>query len=162
MRKHFIGIMVAMLGTAALAACGSASAAPSPEDKAALVKEALEWALVEKNIPDYNLLTEGKDEIVLSLKNIDESMVPTLPSVNLIPLSPEEIQNKANAEGDFLYISFGEFEIDGNSASVPVQNTWAVSQDSRGHLSGGGCTLNFEKVDGAWKLSDKPRPCWIS
>jgi hypothetical protein len=84
-----------------------------------------------------------------------------LAGVNLIPLTPQEIQNKANQEGDFLHLSFGQLEVQDNRAAVGLNNSWAVAEDSTGYLSGGGCTLEFHKEAGQWVL-EPPRSCWIA
>jgi hypothetical protein len=107
------------------------------------------------------LLKDSKD-VVLSLENIDASLVPELAGVNLIPLTPQEIQKKANQEGDFLHLSFGQLEVQETTATVSLNNSWAVAEDSNtGYLSGGGCTLGFHKEAGQWVL-EPPRACWIA
>jgi hypothetical protein len=140
------------------AAGGSPNADES--DKAVIVRLSLEWALVGQNIPDYALL-EDQENIILSLENLDASLVPDLAGVNLTPLTPQEIQSKANREGDFPYLSFGQLEMQEITAAVSLNNSWAVAEDSTGYLSGGGCTLEFHKEAGQWVL-ELPRACWIA
>ena len=134
-------------------------------DTAQIVELALKWALVEQSIPDFGLL-DDQQNIILSLENIDAEMVPQLPGINFILLSPDEIQRKADADGDFLHLSFQQFlfvpGVSDSKAEVSINNSWAVGKDSRvGYLSGGGCTLEFHKKDGAWMLDDS-MACWIS
>ncbi len=74
-------------------------------DTAQIVELVLNWALVEQRIPDFGLL-DDQQNIILSLENIDAELVPQLPGINLILLSPEEIQRKADEDGDFLRLNF--------------------------------------------------------
>ena len=134
------------------------------EGRAEIVKLVLEWALVDKNIPDYALLPDS-GSIVLSLENIDADMVPQIPGVNLILLTPDEVQKKADEEGDLLFLSFQELKVGESKATVSINNTWAVSKESRearkGYLSGGGCALEYQKEGGEWVLGEQMM-CWIS
>jgi hypothetical protein len=50
-------------------------------------------------MPDCDLI-QDPENIVLSTANIDASLVRTLPGINLILLTREEIQNKADSEGE--------------------------------------------------------------
>lgn len=122
------------------------------EDKAQITKLILETALLEKvKIPDYKLLTEGKNSIILSTKNIRPNWLPLLPGVKLVIMKPQDIQRKANREGDFLYLSFTKFVIKGSCVAVSLDNTWAVGKHSgMGYLSGGGFTYEYHKISGKW------------
>jgi hypothetical protein len=140
----------------------AAGGSKNESDKAAIVRLSLEWALVDQNIPDYALLLKDSKNVVLSLENLDATLVPELAGVNLTPLAPQEIQNKANQEGDFLHLRFEQLEIQETRATVNLNNSWAVAEDSNmGYLSGGGCILEFHKEAGQWEL-EPPRACWIA
>ncbi len=121
------------------------------EDQAEIVRLTLERALVDQEVPDYQLIKDKKN-IVLSMANIDVSLIPTLPGINLIPLTREEIQAKANNEGDFLYLEFIEIEAESDAkATVSLGNTWAVAEDSEtAYLSGGGFTIEYTKSADGW------------
>jgi hypothetical protein len=121
------------------------------EDRAEIVRLSLERALVDQEVPDYQLIKDKKN-IVLSMANIDVSLIPTLPGINLIPLTREEIQAKANSEGDFLYLEFIEIEAESDAkATASLGNTWAVAQDSETlYLSGGGFTIEYTKNADGW------------
>lgn len=119
-------------------------------DKLEIIKPTLEKALLNKQIPDYGLLKDKKN-VVLSTENISPSLVPKLTGVNLILLSPEEIQEKANLEGDFTYLSFGEIRANGDKIFVVLRNTWVKSKTSKVmYLSGGGMFLEYRKENGKW------------
>lgn len=128
------------------------SSAVTDEDKAQITKLILATALLEKvKIPDYELLTEGKNSVILSTKNIRPNWLPPLPGIKLVIMKPQDIQRKANREGDFLYLSFTKFVIKGSCVAVSLDNTWAVGKNSgMGYLSGGGFTYEYHKVSGIW------------
>ena len=121
------------------------------QDKAAIIRLSLERALVAKEIPDYGLWHAGKDSVVLSTENLDVALVPKLPNIDLIILGPDDIQIKADAEGDFMYLRFSELKVGDAEVQVDLGNWWAVGKDSKvQHLSGGFFTLEYEKVSGEW------------
>jgi hypothetical protein len=129
----------------------SASDDATDSDKGEIIRLVLEDALIKKTLPDLGMLVEGKERIILSTKNIKTSWVPSLPKFKLVLLSPTEIQEKADREGDFLHLSFSELKIRGSCVAVTIANSWAVARNSRmGYLSGGGSTYEFHKQSGKW------------
>ena len=132
------------------------------EDMAELIRLTLERALVAQEVPDYSLLTYERDEIVLSTENIDPALVPELTGVNLVVLTPEEIQAKANAEGDFLYLTFREITaVSPTEARVSLDNIWMPAEDSEMlYLSGGGFVIEFSKTAAGWQ--GEVTEMWIS
>lgn len=133
----------------------------SDEDRAELIRLTLERALIDQEIPDYGLL-EDPANIVLSTENIDPELVPELEGVNLEVLTPEEIQQKANEEGDFLHLRFDEFTVESaDKVTVSLSNLWAVAEDSNtGYLSGGGFTIEYSRDGEDW--SGEVTSMWIS
>jgi hypothetical protein len=126
-----------------------------------IVKRTLEIALVEKKLPDYELINK-EDSIILSSENIDPETIPEIPGINLIVLSPESIQEKANNEGDFLYLRFSTLKIRFIQSSVSLENSWAKAVNSKkGYLSGGGFTIWFFNVLGNW-INGPFITLWIS
>jgi hypothetical protein len=88
--------------------------------------------------------------------------IATLTGVNLMLLSPDEIEEKANRDGDFLYLRFKEVKIGIFKSSVSLDNAWISSKDSNGvYLSGGGLTLQFYNILGKW-IESPFRQRWIS
>jgi hypothetical protein len=131
-------------------------------DEIDLVRLSMEWALVDKNVPDLGLLPDPLN-IVLVLEGFETRIVPKLAGVNLTLLNAEEAQAKADAEGDFPYLRISLYEATETAAQVEVATAMAVSKDSEiGYLVGGGCRLAFEKIDGRWRLNEGPGMCWIS
>ena len=119
-------------------------------DKLEIIKPTLERALFNKQIPDYGLLKD-KANVVLSTKNISPNLVPKLTGVNLILLSPDKIQEKADSEGDFTYLSFGEITANGDKIFVVLANTWVKSKTShKVYMSGGAMFLEYRKENSKW------------
>jgi NACalpha-BTF3-like transcription factor len=133
----------------------------SDEDRAELIRLTLERALIDQEIPDYGLI-EDPENIVLSTENIDPELVPELEGVNLEVLTPEEIQQKANEEGDFLHLRFDEITVESaDKVIVSLSNSWAVAEDSEtGYLSGGGFTIEYTRDGEGW--SGEVTTTWIS
>lgn len=121
-------------------------------DMAEVIRLSLTLALVDKEIPDYRLIKD-KENIVLSTENIREDLVPEIPGVNLIVLEPDEIQRKADREGNFLYLCFSKLEVQNErNAIVHLDNVWMKSSTSRHmYLSGGGLAIAYSKDSGSWK-----------
>jgi len=121
------------------------------QDKATIIRLSLERALVAKEIPDYALWHAGKNIVVLSTDNLDVAVVPELPNIDLIIIGTDDIQIKADAEGDFMYLRFGEPNVGDAGVQVDLGNWWAVGKDSDvQHLSGGFFTLEYQRVSGEW------------
>lgn len=126
-------------------ACDDSSSGPSnvdDTDKAEIIRLMLEDALATNKFPD--LLTEGKQSIVLSTKYIKPGWVPNLPGYKLILMSQSEIQKKANSEGGLPYLSFVKFKVRGPCVSVVLAN-WGV-----GNLGGGAFNYEYRKHSGKW------------
>lgn len=132
------------------------------EDKTEIVRLSLERALVDQEIPDFGLLVEGGNELVLSTENIEDVRVPDVPGFELILLSPEEIQARVNNEGDFLYLHFNPFEVETpDRVSVGFGSQWVVAEDSTtGYLSGGGLQMIYERQPEGWV--GEVEAVWIS
>ncbi len=131
------------------------------EDLTELLRLTLERALVNQEIPDYALLAD-QDEIVLSTENIDPALLPELEGVELVTMTPEEIQAKADAEGDFAYLRFQGFgAVSSDEANVSLGSSWAIAADSDMiYLSGGGFTINYTRTSDGW--SGEVTEAWIS
>ena len=157
-------LLVFCLLVSTLSGCGGSTDDDSPitrEDRANIIRLSLEYALVDQEIPDYGLI-QDPENIVLSATNIDADLVPTLPGINLILLTQEEIQDKANREGDFLYIEFTDITVESDTkVTVSLNNTWAVATDSEtAYLSGGGFAIEFTKTADGW--IGEVGPTWMS
>lgn len=121
------------------------------EDRRALVLETLAIALNEEQLPDLQLL-RNQGPIVLSTEGIETAWLDGS-DYALILMTPEEIQAKANAEGDFLHLRFDLIEgFEPERAMVRFSNAWAVAANSEvGHLSGGGFEVHFTRTESGWE-----------
>ncbi|HZD10992.1 MAG TPA: hypothetical protein VE553_06590 [Candidatus Binatia bacterium] len=126
-----------------------------------LMRLTLERALIAKEIPDYGLL-QDPSQMVLSTEKIDPELVPEIEGVTLELLTPEEIQERADTQGDFLYLRFDSLEASSpQKATVALSNTWAVGADSDvAYLSGGGFTIEYIKGSQGWE--GEITEMWIS
>ena len=124
----------------------------STADKSEIVQLTLERALLEQEIPDYGLLTAEGNGLILSSENIEDVELGAVPGFDLVLLSAEEIQAKADAEGDFLYLFFNPFEEESSDrVNVSFGSQWAVAEDSTsGYLSGGGLQMVYERRPEGW------------
>ena len=131
------------------------------EDLTELLRLTLERALVDQEIPDYALLAD-QDDIVLSTENIDPALLPELDGVNLVTMTPEEIQAKADADGDFPYLRFQGFTaVSQDEVNVSLGSSWAIAADSDMiYLSGGGFTINYTRTSDGW--TGEVTEAWIS
>ena len=177
-------VFLTVLASAAFAACSSQ---PDPTtvavtDRQQLIRVALEWALVDKNLPHYAFLPDPTN-VLISLdgaagggpsifQSADE--LPTLPGVTLTALTEEELQKKADAEGSLgsprtcrprdcglLRVSLGNLVIAGDTAEIWVSNERVESSTEAATPSGpsnpavnigGFCELQLRKTGGQWTI----------
>jgi hypothetical protein len=126
-------------------------AALSAEDKRTLAGMALQWA-IDGGISDFKLVENPNNPIVADF-NLPKGTELRVPGRKAILLSLPHIQARADRHGDLLYFRFDRFKGDDQRASVSIALVWAVSARSKQvYLSGGGATLDFQKMDGKWQL----------
>ena len=120
------------------------------EDKAELIKLSLERAIVEKKIPDYNII-EKQEYFLLSTENITTDLVPDIKGVNLILLTPEQIQERAENRGDYVYYFwFTKFEVEDVKVRVSLDNIPMYAKKPARLAFGGGFIIEFQKMEGKW------------
>ena len=84
-----------------------------------IVYETLQMA-----IPRFGALTQDTSTIILSTELIEDVNVPRrVKGYRLLLLSPEEIEAKAMAEGDFLYLHFTKFDPNPENMRVNIEST---------------------------------------
>ena len=161
-------LLILLLAAALFLAAGSAlldqpedATGLSDEDRAELIRLTLERALVAQEIPDYALLPDPNN-VVLSTENVDPTLVPSLRGIDLEVMTPAEIQERADGEGDFLYLRFDEITPrSADEVIVRLSNTWAVATASeQGYLSGGGFAVEYSRDGDGW--SGEVTELWIS
>jgi hypothetical protein len=103
-----------------------------------IVFETLQIALMEERIPDHNIMTYNTSKIILSTELIEDLDVPGRVGLyRLFLLSPEEIEVKAEAEGDFQYLVFTRFEPNPENMMVTINTAGLFDM-------GGGMTIQFK------------------
>ena len=114
-----------------------------------IVFETLQIALMEERIPDHHIITHNPSTIVLSTELIEDVNVPSrVGFYRLLLLSPEEIEAKADAEGDFQYLVFTRFE--------PNPENMMVTINTKGLFDMGG------SMDIQFKLTGTIYRWWIA
>jgi hypothetical protein len=116
--------------------------ARSTGDRAEIVKWMIEEALTAKKKSSDSTLASDKI-LVLSTKNIESSWVPIIPAYKILLLTPAEIQQKANRQGDYMYWQFDEIRVSGPCVAVSLSNLWA---DSTSSIETGQRTLLGERL----------------
>jgi hypothetical protein len=124
-------------------------------DKTEIVRTMLDEALVKKGIPSYPNLMATKQP-VLANTNIESLNVPEFAGFKVLLLSPNQIQAKANREGDLMFLRFEKIASHGSCVAVTLCNLWAdgTSTIDTGPktLLGEGCVyFVFYKREGTWK-----------
>jgi hypothetical protein len=128
------------------------------KDSIELVRLTLQYALSERHIPDYKLIKDTINYILLPI-NIQPSWIPQLLGHKIILMSTDSIQAKADREGDFLFLEFKYFQTQNDeSVKVCLDNDWCFSRlptsGSHSNLSGGGIILTFFRDGQSWKRSE--------
>ena len=155
-----ISVMLpAHAGTAARKQIGSQESPEAAElpakDKAELIRLTLERALVDKKIPDYNIIAK-QESFLLSTENISAELVPEIKGIKLIQLAPEEIKERAETDGSYVYyFRFRKFEVEGARVLVMLDNIPMYANKPRRFAFGGGFTIEYEKMDGEWIGKEK-------
>ena len=108
------------------------------------------------------LLDKSNGNVVISNENIDPGWVPQVPGIKITVLPPSAIQEKANKNGEFLYLRFKKIEVGNLTATVSLDNNWISPINKNvGRTSGGGFTLKFYNVLGHW-VQSRMVESWIS
>lgn len=117
--------------------------------KSVIVYETLKIALVEEEIQTFSPLTHNATTVVLSTELIEDVDLPRLiGDYRVLPLSPEEIEAKAEAEGPFLYLQFTKLEPNPENMLTSIETTGVFDVI-------GGITVQF-------KLTGTIYQMWIS
>ena len=124
-------------------------------DRAEIIRFMLDEAVTLKTIPSYPELT-AKKQVILSTENVPPGQSPTLPGVQVLLLSPAQIQDRANHEGDLMYLQFEKIEPRGSCAAVTLLNNWAdgtstIETGPKTFMGEGGLQYVFTKRNGVWK-----------
>ena len=134
------------------------------QDRSELIRQTLERALIGNEMIAAGVLVKDNESVVLSTENINASLVPKIPNRNLVLLRPEEIQKRADDQGDFMFLSFyrigpkeiwldGGWGVDRSVVKVVLASTLAKGKDSEkteGYMGGGYFTVEYQQISGEW------------
>lgn len=135
------------------------SGVATDEDKVQIAR----LAFVDAVGAGSGLLTseQRNKSVIVSTENIKPEWLIGVTDLKLKFMTQSQIRQKANREGDFLYVSFPHFKFKGMCVALEVANSWAVGKNSRFvYLSGGGSRYEFRKESGKWV--QKSIGGWIS
>lgn len=119
------------------------------EDKAEIIR--LAFADVVSGRSGLLMTEQRNKHLIVSYENIKPEWLKGITDIEFKLLSQSRIRQKADREGDFLYVSFPYLKVKGLCIAVEVANTWAVGKDSEFiYLSGGGNRYEFRKESGKW------------
>ena len=120
------------------------------DDRAALVRMSLERALIDREIPEFDVMSK-EGSLLLSTENIDAESVPSLEGVTLRLLEPEKIKEIAEARGRYVYyLRFQKFKREGDQVIVELDCVPMYSSRDEVTGFGGELTIKYVKQDGKW------------
>lgn len=90
--------------------------------KAKMIELALKEAVVKQAIPDFGLIKD-KRKFLLSTENISPNLMPKFSGLDFLLLTPQEIQRKADAKGDFLRLRFTDIKVGVFKSTVSLDNS---------------------------------------
>lgn len=123
------------------------------EDKTELVGIMLEGVVKQGGWFDYRVEHEGKKILVLSSNNIRREFLPKFTDVEILLYTPNQLQQKADSEGCFMYLWFGKWEAHGpDTVSIPMGSSWMLGKKDRGiiPMSGGGLHFIWVRENSKW------------
>ncbi len=137
-------------------------------DRQAIIKKILTRAVVdEKDIPDYPLIEDKSHIYILATGYshflgdtetfiVNEDDVPNkIKDVQFCLKSEAELQKIADNTYPFLYLTLGEFTLEGDIATIGLINGWQPQKNSKTiFLSGGGYVWKLKKINGDWTFTD--------
>ena len=148
-----------------------------------LVYKSIERAFVrERDIADYIFLWKkhriyvsneyqtsktgfiDKEDWVKTLSYLQSDDVPGfIGSVRFCLKSKDELQKISDKTWeDFLHVSFSLIKIEGDTATIKINNDWVTNKHSKViYLGGGGYTCIYKKINGVWEFQ-KITSTWIS
>jgi len=101
----------------------------------------------------YHVVQEGKKKLILSAENIEKELLPEFPEVEIVVLTPSELREKADKEGRFAYLRFGQWRAIGkDTVQIDLDGIWQLGEQDVGViiLSGGGLRFLWVREEGKW------------
>jgi hypothetical protein len=117
------------------------------------------------SFPDVEIV-EDWDKIYVLDRFLQQDCQIHLAEKEVVILSDEAIQARADEDGDFPFFSLDEADVGESRALLSLKLSWAVSAQSREagryYLSGGGVRVQFTKVGEAWLAPEGPIAVWMA
>jgi hypothetical protein len=125
----------------------------SNQDIVEVIKMAINNAIVNRDIDEYDQLIQDNKNIIIRDTLISQRMLPKINGMKYKIMSITQMRQKANKDGEFVYLYFNEIEKDtGNTVVIGIGTSWITPQGSkRVHLSGGYRKYKYKKINGEWK-----------
>ena len=103
--------------------------------------------------PESGLLEQKQREtgVILSTKNIKPAWLQGFQGLSIQLWAPNQIQRKADNEGDFMFLSVPEMKVRRQCIAVTMGITWAQGKNSKAvYMSGGGLVYEYRLESGKW------------
>lgn len=125
----------------------------SDPDKAEIIQWLLSEAVTETMGANYE--STSNQRIILSTENLKLNWLSPSLAKKFVLMTPTEIQDKANRDGDHRYWQFEKAKVRGSCVAIALSNLWA---DGKSSIESGKRTLLgerrlnyiFHKVSGKW------------
>jgi hypothetical protein len=155
-----------LLSCLVICACSPYSRFPTAKgtapqnDKEAVISAALTRAIVDKEIPAFDLLTKDprvalKNETLFNSDSMIDSLgsgaLPQSAGVRFILVSSAQIQDLAERSDSFVYVSVPSIHVIGNQATVVISTVLTTRKNNGIAFKGGGWfELAYVKTSGNW------------
>ena len=142
-------------------ACRPAEVTPEQREEASLRQLVLDWVVldqrptgIEQPFPDGQMLSRYTT-LILQDDGSAANAELRLPGRNVLVLDLDAIRERADNEGDFIYLRFERVEVQQGTATVRLSMMWALSRatlgSGRSPLGCGGAEVCFRRQDDDWR-----------
>ena len=118
-------------------------------EKAELVTSSVRRILGDKLLRKY-LSIKDHETIFLSPKNIDEKLI-RIPGVDIIFIKPEDIQGRADREGEIFYFECDELKSEGGQVVVIISYNIKAKLNKSFTPCCGSVVFYYQKSEGKWE-----------
>jgi len=121
-------------------------------EKSELLASSMRRILGDKSLLKY-LSIKDHTTVLLSLKNVGEKSVK-VPGVNITFIEPEDIQGKANQEGEIFYFEVDGLKSEGGRAVVVISYNVRAKLDRTFTPCCGSVVFYYQKTNEKWEETD--------
>jgi hypothetical protein len=130
----------------------------SEAEKAEIVNDFLERAILKKQLTDYEALARQTGPIIVSTEVVKPELIKSFENVRL--MNAREVQQKADKSGDFLFISISAKTL-GECFLVSFANDWAIAKNSKDEYRYGGAGSSYIYRKESGKIVGRLTSTWI-